>query len=425
MILLLMGIMIVFLILGFPMFMSMIVAPLAILMLYFSNINLVIVIQQLMAGVSPFVLLAVPMFIFAADIMCAGHTSRRLVEFVQAFIGHVYGGLAITTAGACTLFGAISGSTQATVVAIGKPMRENMLRAGYDDSDVQGLIISAANIALLIPPSIVMIMYCVVTGASVGELFIAGIGPGILIFILFAIYNFFDAKRKNIPRTPKTTFNEKIAATKQALLPLGFPALIIGGIYSGLFSPTEAAAASVLYAVILEVIIYKSIKIKDIYSIALSTGVVTAVVFILIAGGQVFSWVISYAKIPQMLTMALLGPSPSAIKILFMVTVFYFIGCMFVDQTVVIIILTPIFYPIAMKAGIDPIHLGIVVTLQAAIGSVTPPFGCNIFTACAVFDKPYLKVIKGLPAYMIIFIIVSIIMMFFPQVALGFRDLVM
>ncbi len=425
MVLLLMTIMIIFLLLGFPMFISMIVASMAILLQYYPNVNLIMVVQQLMQGVSPFVLLAVPMFIFAADIMSVGHTSNRLVDFVQAFVGHIHGGLAITTAGACTLFGAISGSTQATVVAIGKPMRSNLLKAGYNDSDVQGLIISAANIALLIPPSIVMIMYCVVTGASVGELFIAGIGPGLLMFFLFAIYNYFDAKRKVIPRRKKTILDQKIKAFKNALLPLGFPTLIIGGIYSGFFSPTEAAAASVLYAIIIEVLIYKSIKFKDIYSIALSTGLITSAVFILIASGQIFSWVISYAKIPQVLTMALLGPSPSAIKILFMVTIFFFIGCMFVDQVVVIIILTPIFYPIAMQAGIDPIHLGIVVTIQAAVGSVTPPFGCNIFTACAVFDKPYMEVVKGLPAYMLIFIIVSVIMVFFPEVAVGLRDLVM
>lgn len=425
MVLLLMSIMVIFLVLGFPMLMSMIIAPLAVLLVYFQNVNPILMIQQLMAGVSPFVLLAVPMFIFAADIMCAGHTANRLVDFVQAFVGHIFGGLAITTAGACTLFGSISGSTQATVVAIGKPMRGNLLKAGYDDSSVMALIISAANIAHLIPPSVVMIMYCVVTGTSVGELFIAGIGPGLLIFVLFAIYSYFSARYHNIPRTPKTTGKQKLAAFRQALLPLGFPALIIGGIYSGFFSPTEAAAASVLYAIILEMLVFKSIKPKDISSIALSTGLITAAVFILVAGGQAFSWVISYAKIPQMMTAALLGPSPSAFKVLLMVTIFYFIGCMFVDQLVVIVILTPIFYPIAIQAGIDPIHLGIIVSLQAAIGSATPPFGCNIFTACAIFDKPYLNVIRGLPAYLGILIFVSIIMMFFPEVALFFRDLLL
>jgi len=420
----LLAIMVALLLLGFPMMMSMIVAPLVILRIYFPNVQQLLIVQQLMAGVQPFVLLAVPMFIFAADIMCAGKTANRLLDFVGKFVGHISGGLAITTAAACTLFGSISGSTQATVVAIGKPMRNNLLKAGYRDSDTTALIINASNIALLIPPSVVMIMYCVVTGTSVGELFIAGIGPGLLIFLMFAIYSYFSAKYYKIPLTPRATWKERLHTTRKALLSLGFPALIIGGIYSGLFSPTEAAAASVLYAVILEVLVYKTIKIKDIPTIALSTGLVTAAVFILVAGGQVFSWVISYAKMPQMLTNALLGPNPSALMVLLMVTIFYFVGCMFVDSLVVIIILTPIFFPVAVQAGIDPIHLGIVVSLQAAIGSVTPPFGCNIFTACAIFDQSYLDVIRGIPPYIVIMIIISIIMMFCPQVALFFRDLV-
>jgi tripartite ATP-independent transporter DctM subunit len=424
MIVTLIGIMIVLLLLGFPMLMSMIVAPLAVTLIYFPNINATLLIQQLIAGVQPFVLLAVPMFIFAADIMCAGKTANRLLDFVEKFVGHIHGGMAITTATACTLFGAISGSTQATVVAIGKPMRQKLLKMGYDDSDAMALIINASDIALLIPPSIGMIMYAVVTGASVGELFIAGIGPGLVILVCFSIYSYIFARKNNIPRTARANIKEKLEATKKALLPLGFPVIIIGGIYSGIFSPTEAAAASVLYAVILEVIVYKAIKIKELYNIALSTGLVTATVFILVGGGQAFSWLISYAKIPQMMTSVLLGGSPSPLKILLTVTIFYFVGCMFVDPIVVIIILTPIFYPLAMAAGIDPIHLGIIITLQSAIGSATPPFGCDIFTACAVFEKPYLEVIRKTPPYIFILMVISIIMIFFPGIALFFRDLV-
>ncbi|MFZ5968361.1 MAG: TRAP transporter large permease [Bacillota bacterium] len=414
----LMSIMVILLLLNFPMIIPMIVAPLVVLIMYFPNINPLLATQQVIAGVQPFVLLAVPMFIFAADIMCAGQTAKRLLDFVETFVGHIHGGMSITTAATCTLFGAISGSTQATVVAIGKPMRNRLLNIGYDDEDTIGLIISSAIIALLIPPSISMIMYCVVTGASVGDLFIAGVIPGLLILLFFAVFNYFHAKRKNIPRTVKLTWSERVKAIKEAIAPLGFPVIIFAGIYSGFFSPTEAAAVSVLYATILELFIFKTIKPKDFPQIALSTAVVTAAVFILVAAGSLFSWAISYAKIPQMITAALLGPSPSALKILVMVTVFYFVGCMFVDSIVVIIILTPIFYPLAVKAGIHPIHLGIIVTLQAAIGSISPPFGCNIFTACAIFDRPYLKVVKGIPPYMIMLIIISVLIIMFPQLSL-------
>lgn len=404
--------------LNFPMYIAMIVAPLAVVITYFPNLDPLLATQQLIAGVSPMVLLSVPMFIFAADIMSVGQTSNRLLDFVDTFVGHIHGGMAITTAATCTLFGAISGSTQATVVAIGKPMRDRLVNTGYDDDDVIALIISAAIIALLIPPSISMIMYCVVTGASVGSLFIAGVIPGLIMLLFFSVYNYFRAKKKDIPRTERLNFKERLKAFKEALAPLGFPVIIFVGIYSGFFSPTEAAAVSVLYAIILEVFVFKSIKFKDIKDIALSTAVVTTAVFVLVAAGSLLSWAISYARIPQMISQAVLGTSPSAIRVLITVTVFFFIAGMFVDSIVAIVILTPIFYPVAMQVGIHPIHLGIIVTLQAAIASISPPFGCNIFTACAVFDVPFLTAVRRLPAYLIMLIIISALIIFFPQLSL-------
>lgn len=419
----LLAILFVLLLTGAPLMLGLLLGPVAVLALYMPDIDLMWLTQQISGGVEVFSLLAVPMFIFGADIMSMGHTSNRLLDLVNSFVGHVKGGLAITTAATCTFFGAISGSTQATVVAVGKPMYSKMVDKGYGVSESLGLIINASNIALLIPPSVVMVMYGVVTGASVGELFIAGIGPGLLVLLFFSLYSYFNAKRKGTPVEEKSTWGERGEAFKKAILPLGFPAIIIGGIYSGLFSPTEAAAASVLYALILEVIVYRSIKITDVPSIALSSGMITAVVFILVAAGQSFAWMFSLARIPQMLTASVLGTDPSAIKILTVVSLFFFIACMFVDQLVAIIILAPIFVGPAAAAGIDPIHLGVIVTLQSAIGSATPPFGCNIFTASAVFNKPYMTVIKRSAPYFIMFFIISVIMIFFPSVALFSRNL--
>ena len=409
---------------GFPMFMSLLVASMAVILVYFPNVNPIILSQQLINGISSSVLLAVPMFIFAADIMCVGQTSKRLLRFIGSFVRHISGGLAITTGATCTLFGAISGSTQATVVAVGKPMKSEMIEAGYREDDTVGLIINTANIALLIPPSVVMIMYCVVTGTSVAELFMAGIGPGIVLFLLFAIYSFFLAKIRHTPKQAKATWKERAEAFKQALLPLGFPAIILGGIYTGIFSPTEAAAVSVLYAAIVEIFVFKTITIKDIPTIAKSTGLLTATIFILVACGQAFSWVISYAQIPQMLTALILGDAPTKMQILIVVTVFYFIGCMFVDQMVVILILTPIFYPLAVAAGIDPIHLGLIISVQCAIGSATPPFGCNIFTASAIFKLPYLKVVKGIPPFIVLLVLASVLFIVFPNSAMWFYHLI-
>lgn len=415
---LLLAVMIFFLVLNFPMVIPMVAAPLVVMIGFMPNMDISMAVQQLIAGVSAQVLLSVPMFILAADIMCAGNTTKRLLDLVETFVGHIHGGMAITTAITCTMFGAISGSTQATVVAIGKPMRQRLLKLGYKDSASSGLIINSAIIALLIPPSISMIMYAVVTGSSVGDLFIAGVGPGILILIFFAVYSYFYAKFTNLPRLKKATWAERGQAFKKAIAPLGFPVIIFVGIYSGFFSPTEASAVAVLYALILELFVFRTIKIKDLHRIALSTAVVTCAVFILVSGGQLFSWVISYAKIPQLLTTAILGTSPSAVKILVTVTIFFFIGCMFVDSLVVIIILSPIFYPLAMQAGINPIHLGIIITLQAAIGSVSPPFGCNIFTGCAIFNRPYLDIVKGIPPYLIMLLAVTVIVILCPQLSL-------
>lgn len=418
MVALLLGIMIGCLILGFPMMIGMILAPLAVLALYYPVVDPMLMIQQLIAGISPFSLLAVPMFILAADIMCTGQTAQRLLDFVDTFVGHIKGGMAITAAATCTIFGSISGSTQATLVAIGKPMMQPMRKNGYNESHIIALMMSSANIALLIPPSICMIMYAVVTGTSVGELFIAGIGPGLLILLFFSVFEHFYARRNGIPVRPKYTWAQRLEGFKKALLPLGFPAIVLGGIYSGLFSPTEAAAMSVLYAAILEIFVFKSITFKDLPRIALSTGMVTAAVFILVAGGQAFSWVITFAQIPQMLTTGILGTDPSALYVLAVVSIFFFIGCMFVDSIPVIIILSPIFFPVAVQAGVDPVHLGIIVTLQSTIGAVTPPFGCNIFTACAIYDRTFLHVVKGLAPYMIMFIMTSVIMLLVPDIAL-------
>ncbi|MGJ0845151.1 TRAP transporter large permease [Tissierella praeacuta] len=414
----LMIIMIILFLLNFPMFIAMIMAPLAVILVYFPNLDPLLATQQLIAGVSPIVLLSVPMFIFAADIMSVGQTSNRLLDFVDTFVGHIHGGMAITTAATCTLFGAISGSTQATVVAIGKPMRTRLINSGYEDDDTTALIISSSIIALLIPPSISMIMYCVVTGASVGDLFISGVIPGLTMLLFFSVYNYYRAKKKNIQRTERVTFKGRIEAFKKAIGPLGFPVIIFAGIYSGVFSPTEAAAMGVLYASILELFIFKSIKFKDFKNIALSTAVVTTAVFILVAAGSLFSWAISYARIPQIITQAVLGTNPSAIKILVTVTVFFYIAGMFVDSIVAIVILTPIFFPLAIQAGVHPIHLGVIITLQAALASISPPFGCNIFTACAIFDKSFLNVVRRLPAYLIMLVIISALIIFFPQLSL-------
>jgi tripartite ATP-independent transporter DctM subunit len=417
-------IMIALLLLGFPMMIPLLAATFAGFFMLFGNFDKMdFMVQQIMAGIRPASLIAVPMFILAADIMTRGQSANRLIDMVMKFIGHIKGGLAVSTASACTLFGAVSGSTQATVVAVGSPLRPRMLQAGYKDSFVLALIINASDIAFLIPPSIGMIIYGVVSSTSIAELFIAGIGPGLLLLVLFSAYSIIYATIKDVPTEPKASWSERWQAIRKAIWPLGFPVIIVGGIYGGVFSPTEAAAVCVLYAAILEFVIFRSLKPADMYTIAKSTGLITAVVFILVGAGAAFSWVISFAEVPQQI-LAAVGVADMGPKgVLAVISIAFFIGCMFVDPIVVILILVPIFAPVVKSVGLDPVLVGTIITLQVAIGSATPPFGCDIFTAIAIFKRPYIEVIRGIFPFTVILLAVSAALIFFPQIALFLRDL--
>jgi C4-dicarboxylate transporter DctM subunit len=416
-------VMAVLLLLGFPMMVPLIAGALVGVIELFGDVDKTeFMVQQMLGGIRPASLIAVPMFMLAADIMTRGHSADRLIDMVMAFVRHIKGGLAVSTSTACALFGAVSGSTQATVVAVGGPLRPRMLKGGYKDSYVLALIVNSSDIAFLIPPSIGMIIYGVVSKSSIPELFVAGIGPGLLILVLFSIYSMIYATVKGVPTEPAASWGERFVAVKQALWPLGFPVIIIGGIFGGIFSPTEAAAVSVLYALFLEVLIFRSITFADFYAIAKSTGMVTAVVFILVGAGASFAWVLSYAQIPQELLGTIGISEMGPIQVLFVISAAFFVGCMFVDPIVVILILVPIFAPVVKSTGLDPILVGTLITLQAAIGSATPPFGCDIFTAVAVFKVPYLEVVKGTPPFIIILLSVSVLMIFFPQIALYLRD---
>lgn len=419
----LIGTMIGLLLLGFPMMIPLIAATLVGFVFFFPMMPMENMIQQMIGGVKPTALIAVPMFILAADIVTKGHTADRLLDLVMKFVGHVRGGLAVTSAVTCTLFGAVSGSTQATVVAIGGPLRPRMVEAGYKDSFVMALTINASDIAFLIPPSIGMIIYGVISGTSIAELFIAGIGPGVLILAMFSAYSMLFAWKEGIPTLPKATWPERWAAVKRALWPLGFPVIIIGGIYGGIFSPTEAAAVSVAYAILLEVFIFRELSLKELPDIAMSTGLITAVVFILVGAGNAFSWVISFAMIPQELIGGLNLMDASPTVVLIAISIAFFVGCMFVDPIVVILVLTPIFAPVIQSAGLDPVLVGTIITLQVAIGSATPPFGCDIFTAIAIFRRPYFDVIRGTPPFIIMLLTAAALLIIFPQIALFLRDL--
>jgi tripartite ATP-independent transporter DctM subunit len=386
---------------------------------------MVTMVQQVVNGVTPPALVCVPMFILSASIITSGESAGRLIRMIKAFVGHLPGGLPITTNVSCTLFGAVSGSTQATVAAIGGTMRPMLLEAGYKSPFTLGLIINSSDIAFLIPPSIGFIVYGVATSTSIGMLFLSGILPGLMILVMFSTYCFLYSKIKNVGQLPKAPWSEKIRVIKEGLPVMGFPVIIVGGIYTGILSPTEAAAAAVFYALILETFIYRSLTRHRLVDSFLQTGVITGVVFILVGAGQAFSWMIGFMQIPQQLLPPLFGPDPSMLRVILIVVIVYFLACMFVDPIVAIFILSPIFQPYVVSAGVDPILLGTLVTLQAAIGSATPPFGCDIFTAQLIFRRPYLEVIGHALPFLIMLALATVILIVFPQIALWLPNMAM
>lgn len=406
---------------GFPFMVTLLGSILLYLALYMPDMApamIIAIVQQALTGITQPALVCVPMFILSAAIITSGKSADHLIAMLKMFVGHLPGGLAITTNASCTLFGAVSGSTQATVAAIGGAMRPMLLEAGYRSSFTLGLIINASDIAFLIPPSIGFIVYGVATNTSIGTLFLAGVIPGLMILLLFSLYCYIYSKIKRIPTLPRATWSDRLSAVRRGLPVMGFPLIIVGGIYAGIFSPTEAAAVAVLYAFILESFIYRTMTFRRMIDAFLRTGVITGVVFILVGAGQAFSFLIGFLQIPETLLPPLFGADPSMLWVITIVVCVYFFACMFVDPIVAIFILSPVFQPYVVGAGVDPILLGVLVTLQAAIGSATPPFGCDIFTAQLIFRRPYLEVIGHAVPFLLILILATILLMAFPQIAL-------
>jgi len=417
---------VVMLLLGFPFMVTLLGSLMLYIFAYMPDTApqiMMTMVQQVISGITPPALVCVPMFILSASIITSGRSATKLIDMIKAFVGHLPGGLPITTNASCTLFGSVSGSTQATVAAVGGTMRPMLLQAGYPSSFTLGLIINSSDIAFLIPPSIGFIVYGVATNTSIGSLFLSGILPGILIFVLFSVYCYVYSKVKKVGVLPRASASERWHAVLQGLPVMGFPIIIIGGIYAGIFSPTEAAAVSVAYAILLEAVVYRSLSRKSLFEATLQAGVITGAVFILVGAGQAFSWMIGFLQIPQQILPPLFGTDPSMLRVMVIIVCVYFVACMFVCPIVAIFVLSPIFQPYVVAAGVDPILLGTLVTLQAAIGSATPPFGCDIFTAQIIFRRPYLEVIGHALPFLLILILATILLMVFPQIALFLPNL--
>jgi len=375
-------------------------------------------VQRMFGGLDKFGLMAIPFFIFAANIMNNGGMARRILNLANKLVGGFKSGLALTTIISCMFFGAMSGSAPATVVAIGSIIFPALIKANYGESFSAGLVTSSSSVALLIPPSVTMIVYGAATGVSVGALFMAGIGAGIIYGVCFIIYSILFTHKKKVIVQEKATLKQILFAIKDAFWALGVPVIIIGGIYGGVFTPTEAAAVSAAYSIIISMFIYREMNFKSLYICGIESAATTAMVMIMIAGASTLSWVLTIGGIPQYLANVILSLSEARIIILIAMNIIMLIAGMFVDGVAFILILAPIFLPIALKIGVDPVHLGIIMVANGAVGMFTPPFGLNLFVASGPTGLPFSRIVKGIWPFIAISILSLIIITYVPEISM-------
>ncbi|NLT48240.1 MAG: TRAP transporter large permease subunit [Clostridiales bacterium] len=407
---------------GVPIFVALNLAVLVVMMI-FTDMSPMIMVQKAFAGVDKFALMSMPFFIFAANVMVVGGLSDRILRFTRSLVGRVSGGLAYTTEVSCMVFGALSGSSPATVIAMGKVLYPEMVRQKYPEGFSLGLITSSGSVALLIPPSITMIIYATATGVSVGELFMAGIGAGLIYGFATLVYIFIYSKRHKLPVDGKSSMREILAATKDAAWSLMIPIIILGGIYLGIMTPTEAAGVSAVYAIFVGMFVYKELTIKKLIEISRDSAVTCAQVLVLVAAAQAFGWFLTVAKVPQTLSASLLDNIDSAWVFLVIINVILIIVGMFMEGIAAIIILGPLFYPIAVNLGIDPVHLGVIMVANLSIGNFTPPFGLNLFVATGITGMKMSKLVPAVMVYLLVNIIALLLITYIPEISLFLPNL--
>lgn len=404
------------LILGVPIFITLILPSLTVVGL--QQMDTMIVIQRMVGGLDKSSILAVPFFMFCAEVMSVGQIGRRLINLAKAFLGHLPGGIAIATVVACTIFGAISGAGSAAVVAIGAIVYTMMKDSHYDSDFSAGVILTSSTLAMLIPPSIAYVLYSTITLDSIKALFMSGMQAGLICCVVLVAYSYVYAKKQKFEVLPKASWAERWKAVKESLLSLGMIVIILGGIYGGLCTAMEAAALAVVYAIFVEVGIYRSISIRQMFHVAVRSGRSIAMVMILIGAGSVLSWVITAQQIPQMLIASMSGASK--IGVLILVNIIFLIAGMFVDPNSAIIVLTPLIQPLACSFGINSVHLATIIVLNLAIGMLTPPFGMNLFIGINVFKKDYGSIVKGVLPFILICLVLLVLFTFIPQLSLAF-----
>ena len=339
---------------------------------------------KLFTGIEKFEIMAIPFFILAGNFLTHGGVAKRMINFATSMVGHWYGGLGLAGVLACALFAAVSGSSPATVVAIGSILLPAMVRAGFPNKFGAGIITTAGALGILIPPSIVMVMYSVATNTSVGALFMAGVVPGLALAATLGGVTWYRARKFNYPRQPKASVAERVKAFKESVWGLLLIVVVMGGIYTGMFTPTEAAAMSAMYAFIVAVFVYRDMPLKDVPKVLLNSANMSAMLLYIITNAVLFSFIMTNENIPQALAEWMLGNGLGVVAFLLAVNVLLLLAGNFMEPSSIVLIFAPILFPVAMKLGIDPVHFGIIMVVNMEVGMCHPPVGLNLYVASGI-----------------------------------------
>ncbi|MDH4255329.1 MAG: TRAP transporter large permease subunit [Gammaproteobacteria bacterium] len=387
-------------------------------LLVFGDQTLLSSAQKFFHAMQVYPLLAVPFFILAGAFMTTGGVAKRMIAFANSIVGHYRGGLAMAALLASAFFAAVSGSAPATVVAVGSIMIGGMVASGYTRSFAAGVICNSGTLGILIPPSLVMVVYGAITETSIGRLFIAGILPGIFLTLVMLLTIVVIAFRQNMPRQERASWRQVVKTFREAVWGLLLILIILGGIYSGFFTPTEAAAVSAVYAFVIAVFVYRDLKIKDVPDVLLDASRVTAMLMFIIANAFMFAFVLTTEQIPQMASEMLVDLGLPVWGFLLVLNLLLLIAGNFMEPTSVVLILTPIVFPIAMDLGIDPIHLGVLMIVNMQIGLVTPPVGLNLFVTAGVAKLSLEDTVKASFPWLVVLLAVLLLITYVPWISL-------
>ena len=408
----------VFLALGMPVAISLGLSSL-ITIFFFSQDSLASMSIKLFETSEHYTLLAIPFFVLAGNLMSTGGVARRMVTFAIAAVGHMRGGLAIASILACMLFAAVSGSSPATVVAIGSIVIAGMVKNGYTKEFAAGVICNAGTLGILIPPSIVMVVYAAVTEVSVGRLFMAGVVPGLLLGAMLMAAVWWRAGKLQLTPPPKAPLRDVLKALRESMWGLALLVIIMGGIYGGVFTPTEAAAVSAVYALFVAVVIYRDIGFKQLPEVFLESSKTTVMLMFIVANALLFAHVLTTERIPQTIAEHILAVGMEPWMFLIIVNVLLLVAGAFMEPTGVILILAPILFPIASHLGIDPIHLGVIMVVNMEIGMVTPPVGLNLFVTAGVTKMNLMQVTRAALPWLSVLLVFLVMITYIPAITLA------